>query len=241
MLTSAFNFIITNIIYRPFLNALVLFYQWLPWGPDMGLALIIFTIFINICLLPLSARGESSEEEKQELLNGLKRIEETFAGYPIRIKKEKDKLIRVHRKVIWSRYFSYAVYICYFLILYRVFKTGLKGDDLDLLYSFVPKPATPLNLKLLGGIELTEPNPWFNAVSALLTIPAELLGIIFSDFPPTKEDWLMVIFAPLAAFFITYRIPSGQELFFTISLLFAMVVMITRQIFKVVIMATNKK
>ncbi len=233
MLGTLFNFLFIKIIYRPFFNVLILIYQLLPWGPDMGLALIIFTIFINICLLPLSMREDQNAPEKEELLHELKLIEQQYRGYPLLIKKERQRLIRQHRRIIWSRLFSYAIYVLYFIILYRVFKTGIKGRDLKLLYSFVPQPKQPLNTNFLGVLELTQPSPLLNTISAIFTIPAELLSIMFSPLPPTREDWLGVFLAPIVAFVITYRIPSGQELFFTISLIFIIIVLLTRQFLRV--------
>lgn len=199
----------------------------------MGLALIIFTLFINLCLLPLSLQGDDTEDERRELLSDIRQVERALDGYPVKIKKEKEKLISSHRKIVWSRLFSYAVYICYFIVLYRVFKTGLKGADFDLLYKFVRQPELPMNLKFFGSLELTEPSPWLNTISAVLTIPAELLSIIFSELPATRHDWLAVVLAPIAAFCITYSVPSGQELFFTVSLIFIIVVMFTRELFKI--------
>lgn len=199
----------------------------------MGFALVIFTLIINLLLLPLTLSGEESEEERRELMRDLKNVEKTFAGYPLKISKEKDRLVQSHRKIIWSRYLSYAIYVCYFIVLYRVFKTGIKGADMGLLYSFVKTPDLPVQTNFLGFLELTEPDPLFNAASAVLTIPAELLGIMFSDLPPTRYDWLAVIFAPIAAFFITYRVPAGQELYFTVSLVFIIVVQISRQLAKI--------
>ncbi|MBU0708264.1 YidC/Oxa1 family membrane protein insertase [Patescibacteria group bacterium] len=233
MLSSIINFIVIDIIYRPFFNVLILVYDYLPWGEDMGLALIIFTLFINICLLPLTLSGEDTDEERRQLMQDMDRVEKIFAGYPVRIKKEKETHIRAHRKIIGSRLISYAIYVAYFIVLYRVFKTGIKGEDFNLLYSFVRQPEIPVQTNFLGLLELTVPSPLFNAASAILTVPAELLGIMFSDLPATREDWMTVVFAPIAAFFITYRVPAGQELYFTVSLIFIIVVMITREVVKI--------
>lgn len=237
---SVFNFIILEIIYRPFFNILVLFYQILPWK-DMGIALSVFTVLLSLLLLPLSLAGEQTEDERRQLLRELKEVEERFQGYPVRIQQEKDRIIRSHRRVINIRYLSYLVYVVYFVILYRIFKTGLKGEDLDLLYSSVPQPEQPLNLVFLGVLELTRPNPLFNAISAVLVFVAETLGIWFSSLPPTRDDRLAQVLTPLAAFFITYRIPAGQELFFTVSLLFAIVMMLVRESFALVRDFLDKK
>lgn len=229
MLKTILSFITIQIIYRPFLNILVLLYEYLPWGQDMGVALIVFTIFLSVLLLPLSLSGEESEEERQELMRKLAEIEETHKGYPLQIQKEKEKLIRAHRGVIRLRYLSFAVYLIYFVVLYRVFKTGLKGADLRLLYTWVPKPTQPLNLKFLGTLDLISPSPALNAFSAFLTFIAETLGILFSPYPATRDDRLVQFLAPFAAFFITYRIPAGQELFFTVSLLSTIALMFIRE------------
>jgi len=196
----------------------------------MGIALIIFTLLMSFLLLPVSLKSGETEDERRELMKTLQKIEKDYHDYPVEIQERQRKVIRAHRGVFRWWYVSMAIYLAYFIILYRIFKTGLRGADLDLLYNWVPTPKQPLNLVFLGKIDMVKPNPLLNTVSAGLTFVAEGLSIWFSPHPATREDWLMLILAPLAAYFITMRIPSGQELFFTVSLLFVIFLMVTREV-----------
>ena len=63
-------------IYQPLFNILVGLYEILgrisPELADMGIAVIIFSIIIQILLFPLRLAGERSEEEKKKIVRNLK-------------------------------------------------------------------------------------------------------------------------------------------------------------------------
>lgn len=220
----------------------MLIYNYLP--PDltnMGIALIVFTLLMSLLLLPLSLKGGETEDERRELMKALKKVEKEYHDYPVKIKEKQHKLIRRHRGVFRWWYVSAFIYIAYFVMLYRIFKTGLRGADLPLLYDFVKTPKQPLDLVFLGRINMIKPSALLNTVSASLTFVAEGLGIWFSPYPATRDDWLGLALAPLAAYFVTSRIPSGQELFFTVTLLFAVMIMISREIRSVWKLRQKKK
>ena len=58
------NFIIdvfNTILYRPLLNALVIFYQLIP-GHDFGVAVILLTILTRLIIYPLMAQSLRSQK-----------------------------------------------------------------------------------------------------------------------------------------------------------------------------------
>ena len=242
MPNSIIQFIFREILYRPFLNLLVFIYNYLPMeNPNMGVALIVFTLLMSLLLLPISLKGGESDEERRELLADIKKVEKEYKGYPVKIREKQKKLVRAHRGVFRWWYISIAIYIAYFAMLYRIFKTGLIGSDLLLLYDWVSKPVQPLNLVFLGKINMVKPSPMLNLLSAGLTFAAEGLAIWFSPFRANRDDWLVLFLAPVAAFSITYRIPSGQELFFTVSLVFVVFIMLAKELLAVWKLHKSKK
>lgn len=210
-------FIYLEVLFRPFLNALILIYNLMPGYKDMGIALIIFVVILRIILLPLRQKAKASEPDQEKLMKEIAEIEERYKYEPIKLKEAKRAIAKEHRGTINLRIFDLIIEGIYFAMLWKIFGEGFTEDELALLYSFVPHPAQPMNLTFLHLFDLTIPNPTLNFISAV----GLFIVLSFANWTKpqkaTREDYIMIIWAPVAAFFITYRIPAGQEFFFTIT------------------------
>ena len=206
-----------EVLFRPFLNALVLIYNFMPGYKDMGIALVIFVVILRILLLPLRKKAKASEPDQEKLMKEIEEIEEKYKYEPIQLKIVKKRLFKKHKGTVNLRLFDLIIQAVYFGMLWKIFGGGFTEHELSLLYSFVSKPSQPMNLTFLHLFDLTKPNPTLNFISAV----GLFIVLVFANWAKskkaTREDYILIIWAPVAAFFITYRIPAGQEFFFTVT------------------------
>lgn len=206
-----------QILFRPFLNALILIYNLMPGYKDMGIALIVFVVFLRIILLPLRKKAKAKEPEQEKIMTEIAKVEEEYQYEPLKLKEVKRAITRKYKGTINLRLVDLLIEGVYFAMLWRIFGEGFTEDELSLLYSFVSRPPQPMNLTFLHLFDLTIPHPALNAISAI----GLFIVLFFSNWvkpqKATREDYIIMISSPVAAFFITYRIPAGQEFFFTVS------------------------
>lgn len=228
------NHIFITFIYQPFFNLLVYIYLILDKATlgkaDMGTALIIFTFVFRIILLPLSLSSDRSEKEKREIREKVRELEVVFKHDPLRLKAEKKKVLTKNKKFLLAEITDVGLQVLVILMLFRIFRTGLEGADLHLLYSFMPKINEPFNLIFLGRYDLSQPNFYLNIVSSLVIFVAEFLSIRLSPLPASAEDKLMLILMPVGAFTYFAFMPAGKKLFVISTLLFSIGFILVKQV-----------
>lgn len=212
-----FHFIYLEILFRPFLNALIFIYNLMPLYKDMGVALIIFVVFLRIVLLPLRQKAKASEPDQERLMKEIEEIEVKYKYEPIKLKRIKKAILQKHKGTINLRIFDLIIEGIYFAMLWKIFGEGFTEDELSLLYSFVQRPSRPMNLTFFHLFDLTLPNPTLNFISAVGLFIVLTFNNWVKPQKATREDYIVIVWAPVAAFFITYRIPAGQEFFFTVT------------------------
>lgn len=231
--TFPLNLLFLEVLYRPFFNLLVIIYQNLSavgLKPDMGLAVVVFTIALRFILLPLSLREEHTLAERQEIEENLRFFKPLKSSDPLRYKREQDKIIGRHRHIFLSEVFDVSLQIWIALMLWRIFTVGLEGADFNLLYSFVKIPTEAFNLTFLGQIDLAQPNLSMNVLNAVLLFVIETLNLEWSVIPPTQSDrWAQFIF-PIGVFLYLYGMPAGKKLFIITTLLFTLSIMIFKEV-----------
>jgi membrane protein insertase Oxa1/YidC/SpoIIIJ len=225
--------IFTAYIYQPFFNILVGLY----WGigqltgiPDMGIAVIVFSLVVRLVLLPFDFAVDRSADDKVKIANQVKAIEKEFRHDPVKQKIEKKKLMKSSPGAIASEVFSIFIQVIIILMLYRIFTTGLEGADLHLLYSFMPPVATPINLMFLGEFDLSHTNYTLNIIQSLLIFAIEALHMLFSPLPSSRREFLsLAIFLPIVSFGLFAFLPAGKKLFIITSLIFSIFMALVRQ------------
>lgn len=212
-------------IYQPFFNVLVGLYEVLgrinPDLADMGIAVIIFSVIIQIILFPLRLAGEKSEEEKKKILSRIEQAKRIYSHEPIRLKAEIREIMRSNVKEVVATTVNLAIGLAIILMLYRIFTTGLEGADFYLLYDFIPVPDH-INLLFLGKYDLSHTNATLNLVQSIMIFIVEMLSALRSPFPISRKDKaLLQIFLPLGSFVIFMFLPSGKKIFVITSLIFS--------------------
>lgn len=231
--TPLVNLIFVEVLYRPFFNLLVIIYQNLAMvgiKPDMGIAVIIFTIILRLILLPVSLREEHTMEEKIDIEEKIRSIKPLKSADPIKYKKERDKIISSHRHMFFGEIFDIVLQVWVAIMLWRIFTVGLEGADFGLLYSFIKMPNVPFNLNFLGTIDLSRPSLMMNLFSSFLIFVVETLNLEWSVIPPSSTDrWVQFIF-PVGAFLYLYGMPAGKKLFVISTLLFTLAIIVFKEI-----------
>ncbi len=249
----------TAIIYQPFLNVLVFFY-WLLGQlpgikPDMGIAVILMTILLRVLMLPITIASDRSEHERDEISKKAKEIQEKYRNNPVELNRELKLLMRAKPRVLVSEFFELVIDVSIVLMLIRLFSRGLGGEDLHLLYPFVPHPDIPYNLVFLGKFDLTHPNVWLNIIQSLCILLVEVIAEYTSPFrnilsmerpttsynpmTNTKSSYAwetrsrvrsLQFFLPIVSFLIFMFLPAGKKLFIITALLFSALYMILKAV-----------
>ena len=224
----------TTFIYAPFFNILVSLY-WLVgkvFGqPDMGVAVILFALVVRLVLLPLDFAGDRSAKDKHLISEKVKDLQKSHRSDPVTLRSEMKKIMRANPGAVISEIAMIVIQLIIILMLYRIFKTGLEGADLHLLYKFVPKVETPINLVFLGRFDLSQTNATLNLVQSLLIFAIEALHMLFSPDRTNRRDFLsLAIFLPVVSFVVFIFLPAGKKLFIITSLLFSIAVVLIKQL-----------
>lgn len=225
--------IFVTLIYQPFLNLLVIIYQFMEkfrGSTDMGWSVIVFTIAFRFILLPISLNSSRSEKEKYEIGEKFRDINNKYSHDPITAKKLKRQLVRTNPVIIGSETFDIIIQVLIALMLYRMFTTGLEGADLHLLYPFVPKVDLPFNLTFMGKYDLTHPNVFLNLVNTIVIFIVEFISMKFSPFPLGKNEKTTLIVLPIGAYLFFSQMPAGKKLFVITTLIFSIILMLIKRV-----------
>jgi membrane protein insertase Oxa1/YidC/SpoIIIJ len=224
----------TTYLYQPFFNLLIGIY-WLVGqvfpNPDMGIAMILFAIAVRLIFLPLDMIGDRSDKEKYEIAQKIKKLKTDLASDPIQLKKEIGRVMRQQPGAIFSEIFNVIFQAVVIVMLYRIFTTGLEGEDLHLIYSFMPKIQTPIDLMFLGIYDLSRTNNALNGLQSLMIAANEMMHLYFSPVKPSQKDFVsLVIIFPVICFIIFMFLPAGKKVYIITSLAFTMVVQLIKQL-----------
>lgn len=225
----------TTLIYQPFLNILVLFY-WMHGvitggQADMGVAVIFLTILIRVLLLPISLMEDRGEKDRRELVTKSHELEVMYASDPIALRRETKKLFRRNTGVIVGELFSLFIQVMISLMLWQMFETGLKGQDIHLIYPFMPRVEEPFNLVFLGMFDLTHTNFWINLMQSVMIFLVETVAILTSPYPPMKGEVVrMQLVLPVLSFIVFLRFPAGKKLFVITTLSISLLLLLYKYI-----------
>lgn len=216
------------VVYQPLFNVLILFYWLLDRmgsGPaDMGIAVILLTFVVRLLLLPLSLSGDQTESERRRIAAQLKELEVEFAHDPVGYQKGKKKIMRRNGRIIAGEIFSFSIQMIISLVLWRIFSTGLSGEDLHYIYSFMPKVQLPFNLIFLGKFDLSHPSLVLNLTQSFLIFILETLSMLTSPYPVSRNEVVrMQLTLPLVSFIIFLQLPAGKKLFICTTLIISII------------------
>jgi len=127
----------------------------LPWF-DAGVIVVLFTIIIKLVLYPLSKKASISQIRMKEIEPELKAVKEKYKNDSQELAKKTMEIYKQNNVNPFSSIFVILIQLPIIFSLYYVFfRSGLPDLNMDLLYSFVPRPET-INMNFLGLIDITE-------------------------------------------------------------------------------------
>lgn len=220
--------IFTTFIYQPFFNVLIGMYWLLGFvtdgAPDMGVAVILLTLFIRLLLLPMSLSGHKSEAERRDIAHKIKDIEEKYEHDPIQLRLQKKLVFKKSGSVIAGEMLSLFIQVSIALMLWQIFETGLKGKDFHLIYQFMPDIDLPFNLIFLDKFDLSQTSFILNLVQSLLIFVFETISILTSPYPPGKGEVVRLqLTLPVVSFLIFMQLPAGKKLFVITTLIVSII------------------
>ncbi len=168
-LGSAFSFVYKGIFYRPLYNGLVFLIGLLPQG-DIGLAIILFTIFVRLVLYPLSKSSIQSQRKMKELQPEIDKIREQYKENKDEQAKRTMALYSENNINPFSGILFLFIQIPLIIGLYQIFlRGGLPIVNAALLYSFVHVPAILPSMQFLGLINVAATHNIILAVLAAIS------------------------------------------------------------------------
>ncbi len=154
------------IFYQPIFNALIWFYNVLP-GHDIGVAIILVTFLVRLIMLPLTIGSLRSQRALQSLQPKMQELKERYKNEKEKLSKEMMQLYAREKVNPMSSCLPLIIQLPIFIALYQALIAGLKGQQFEILYSFIAHPES-ISAVAFGGIDLAGKNI-FLAVLAGLT------------------------------------------------------------------------
>lgn len=218
------------VLYQPLFNALVFLYQYLS-GHDFGIAIILLTIIIRIILYPSMVKALKSQKALTELQPKIKQIQEEFKNDRERQARETLALYKKEKINPFGGLLPLFIQLPILIALYRVFWKGFEANELNNLYSFVPKPEQ-IDPNFLGGlINLAAPSLFLAILSGLVQfiqtwyqnkLSPKLLSGKTDQFSGIMQKQMLYFF-PLFTIFILWKLPSAIGLYWITTSLFSVI------------------
>ncbi len=215
-----------EILYRPLFNLLIGIYNHVP-GHDLGLAIIILTIFIRILFIPLSIKSLRSQRAIANIQPHLQELQGKHKEDKQALAQATMALYKEHKVNPLSGCLPILIQLPVLWTLYRVFINGVKAEHLEGLYGFVHDPGL-LNHVGLGFLDLAKHNPYLAVLAGLLQgIQAWLMAKLqkpavgAADNPALKMTQQMVYIFPVMITVISWSLPAGLVLYWVTTTAFS--------------------
>ena len=212
--------IYNTILYQPLLNLLVWLYNVIP-GNDIGVAIILLTIFIKLLLYPFAAQSLRSQKGLQKLQPKIEELKKKHGGNREALSKDMMALYKAEKVNPFSSCLPLLIQFPFLIAVYQVFRAGLSNGSLDSLYSFVVNPGM-INPISFGIIDLAVPSiPLALLAGAAQYWQAKMMISKQQPKVPGSGDERglanmnkqMIYFMPLITVFIGATFPGGLALY----------------------------
>lgn len=225
IIKSVFN----EILYRPLFNALIFIYQHFSFG-DLGVAIILLTIFIRLVLFPLFYKGAKDQAIMQRLAPKIKEIQKNHKNDRQEQTKKLMDLYKEHKVNPFSGFLLLFVQLPVLIALYQVFLKGFSTTDFSALYSFVSAPQS-LDHFFLGFVDLSKKSLVVVIIAAVIQYFQGKLSLIKNNkpseelSPAEKMGQQMVYLGPILTFVFLWflNLPSAVGLYWLTTSAFSVI------------------
>ncbi|MDD5551558.1 MAG: YidC/Oxa1 family membrane protein insertase [Candidatus Pacebacteria bacterium] len=228
------TFIFQKVLYQPFLNILVVFYN-LPMI-DFGLAIILLTILVKAATWRLDTHAILKQREAQikgaEVQEEMKELQEKYKDDPMKQSEEIRKLWKEKKFNPFSSFAPMIVQIVILIALFQILRTNIGPEQLKLLYPFVKNPGE-INPMFLGIINLAKASPVLAVLTGVVQfIYSKLTFSMQKKYKPKtkkkdkkkKEGTFqkvmqnqMIYFLPIFTVIICLTLPAALPLYWSLS------------------------
>ena len=215
-----------TILYNPLINALVFLYNTVAFQ-DLGIAIILLTVFIRLIFAPLFYKSAKNQIILQRLQPEIKKIQHAHKDNKEKQAAAMMDLYKKHEVNPFSGFLMIIIQLPVLIALYHVFLQGLSPDIFVHLYSFIVSPAH-LNPMFLGLIDLEKRSILMVGLAAIaqywqgrLTLPEIKKGQELS--PPERIGRQMVYFGPILTVVILSSLPTAIGLYWLVTGVFSIV------------------
>lgn len=223
-LSTHMTWLYNEILYRPLFNVLVWISQLLP-GNDFGLAIIALTLIIRGLLLPLSLATARSQRVMQKLNPRIQELREKFKQDQAGQSAAMMALYRQEKVNPLSGCLPLLIQLPVIIALYQAFLAGFKPENLNLLYSFVPRPEF-INTLSFGIITITAQSPLLAVGAGIAQFLQAKITMTAQTTSPQPEmaaalNAQMVYIFPIMVVVIGWNLPAGLTLYWIATALFS--------------------
>ena len=221
----------TTFIYNPLYNGLIFFVSIVPGG-DVGIAVILLTIFVKFILFPLSIKAVKTQVIMREIEGPLKELQEKYKEDK---QKQAQEIMALYREKGINPFSSILLLFIQIPIIFGLywvfFKGGLPEVDTSLLYSFISAP-TVIDMNFVGLVDMAGKSVILaflagvtQYIQAKLSLPPlkprDEKEASFKDDLARSFHLQMRYVLPVIVFFISWSISAAIALYWTTSNIFS--------------------
>lgn len=220
------SFIWFTLLYQPVFNLLVWIYSNLSQG-NMGYAVIIMTVMLRICLLPLSIISERDVNRQKQVELEAAAAAKSFKNDPIAQKEEARRIVQKHRVSPWAKVITLAVQGLMMILIYQVFVGGMVGDrTVNVLYEHNDLTGK-VNLDFYGfDISKRRDFVWAGICAFYLFVSILAEELRRKDL--NKSELYFLFLFPAFVFLFLHYLPMVKALFILTSVVFSDIIRIMR-------------
>jgi YidC/Oxa1 family membrane protein insertase len=234
-----------TILYEPIFNALIGLYHVLPLQ-DLGIAIIIVTIFIKLLLFYPNYRALKNQKALQDVQPKMEELKEKYKDDKEELGRQLMTFYKENRVNPFSSCLPMLIQLPVIWALYKVFFAGvtldpstglLAADQVQHLYGALKDiyATTPLHTISFGFIDLTKNHAWYLAIlaGAAQFVSSKLLQ---TKRPPmakkakgAQDEMMMSLmnkqmlyFFPIITVIFGWQFPAGVTLYWLVSTLFTL-------------------
>jgi len=135
---SVFSYIITQILYRPIYNILIIFLA--IFGGNLGISIILLTLCVRGIMIKSSLKSASMSKGMSNLQPKIEALQKKYENDPQKLSEETLKLFKTEGKAPFKGCLTMLVQLPVFIGLYYVVRSIAGGEEGivpgDWLYSF---------------------------------------------------------------------------------------------------------
>jgi len=133
---NIFSVLLTQILYRPIFNILIIFLAL--FGGNLGIAIILLTLVVRGLMFKSTAAGANMQQGMSNLQPKIEELQKKYENDPQKLSEDSMKLFKTEGKAPLKGCLSMLIQIPIFICLYRVVRKFAGGEGIppEWLYSF---------------------------------------------------------------------------------------------------------